>query len=59
MKKTWKKLKKLPHKGKVNPKVEMEGSSTPKIAYAQSRFRLRSSNSRAKNEKKAASAGLK
>ena len=59
MKKTWKKLKKIPHKGKVNPKVVMEGSSTPKIAYWQSRFRLRSSNSRAENEKKTASAGLK
>ena len=36
-----------------------EGSSTPKIAYAQSRFRLRSSNRCMENEKKTASADLK
>ena len=52
-------MKKIPHKGEVYPKVEMEGSSTPKIAYAQSRFHLRSSNSHAENEKNTASADLK
>ena len=52
-------MKKIPHKGEVYPKVEMEGSSTPKIVYAQSRFPLRSSNSRTENEKRTASAGLK
>ena len=52
-------MKKISHKGEVYPKVEMEGSSTPKIAYAQSRFCLRSSNSRAENEKGTASTGLK
>ena len=38
-------MKKIPHKGEVYPKVEMEGSSTPKIAYAQSRVGPCSSNS--------------
>ena len=40
-------MKKIPHKGEVYPKVEMEGLSTPKIAFAQSRVGPRSSNSRA------------
>ena len=40
-------MSKIPHKGEVYPKVEMEGSSTPKIVYAQSRVGPRSSNSRA------------
>ena len=40
-------MSKIPHKGEVYPKVEMEGSSTPKIEFAQSRVGPSSSNSRA------------
>ena len=40
-------MRKIPHQGEVYPKVEIEGSSTPKITFAQSRVGPRSSNSRA------------
>ena len=40
-------MRKIPHKGEVYPKVEMEGFGTPKIVFAQSRFAPRWSNSRA------------
>ena len=40
-------MRKIPHKGEVYPKVDMEGFGTPKIAFARSIFAPRSSNSHA------------
>ena len=45
-------MRKIPHKGEVYPKVEMEGFGTPKIAFAQSIFAPPWSNSRAVRRKR-------
>ena len=52
MKKTQKEMRKIPHKGEVYPKVEMEGFGTPKIVFSQSRFAPPWSNSRVVRRKR-------
>ena len=45
-------MKKIPHKGEVYPKVEMEGFGTRKNSFSQLRFAPPGSNSRAVRRKR-------